>query len=62
SAIHFRAGYVPSDYPTTTHAMRFTIERSHAIKCPTIPLQLAGGKKFQEALSCPGIMERFMSD
>ncbi|KAI6044625.1 hypothetical protein EDC04DRAFT_2599357 [Pisolithus marmoratus] len=40
----------------------FTLEWSHAIKCLTIPLQLAGGKKFQEVLSCPGIMEQFMSD
>ncbi|KAI6039646.1 hypothetical protein EDC04DRAFT_2683650 [Pisolithus marmoratus] len=63
SVIYFRAGYVPSDYPTMTHyATRFTLERSRAIKCPTVPLQLAGGKKVQEFLSRPGVVERFMSN
>ncbi|KAI6140616.1 glutathione synthase [Pisolithus tinctorius] len=63
STVYFRAGYVPSDYPTTTHyATRFTLERSRAIKCPTIPLQLAGGKKVQEFLSRPGVVEQFIRD
>ena len=30
-----------------------------AIKCPTIPLQLAGGKKVQEVLTRPGELEKF---
>ncbi|KAI5995188.1 glutathione synthase [Pisolithus albus] len=63
STVYFRAGYVPSDYPTSTHyTTRFTLERSRAIKCPTIPLQLAGGKKIQEFLTRPGVVERFMRD
>lgn len=63
STVYFRAGYVPSDYPTSTHyTTRFTLERSRAINCPSIPLQLAGGKKIQEFLSRPGVVERFMRD
>ncbi|KAI6025429.1 hypothetical protein EDC04DRAFT_2899871 [Pisolithus marmoratus] len=49
----------PSEFQSN---LEFTLEWSHAIKCPTIPLQLASGKKFQEVLSFPGIMEQFMSD
>lgn len=60
STVYFRAGYVPTDFSTETHwAARFILERSRAIKCPTIPLQLAGGKKVQEALSQPGVVEQF---
>ncbi|KAF8550546.1 glutathione synthase [Imleria badia] len=62
STVYFRAGYVPTDFPTETHwTARLTLERSRAIKCPTIPLQLAGGKKVQEVLSQPGVVERFLS-
>ncbi|KAF9241336.1 glutathione synthase [Melanogaster broomeanus] len=60
--VYFRAGYVPTDFPTEEHyKTRFTLERSRAIKCPTIPLQLAGGKKVQEVLSQPGIVEKFFT-
>lgn len=63
STVYFRAGYTPSDYPTSKHfETRFTIERSRAIKCPTIPLQLAGGKKVQEFLSRPGVVEQFVDE
>ncbi|KAG6379415.1 glutathione synthase [Boletus reticuloceps] len=62
STIYFRAGYAPTDLPTETHwTVRLTLERSHAIKCPSIPLQLAGGKKVQETLSQPGVVERFFT-
>ncbi|KAH7885005.1 glutathione synthase [Phlebopus sp. FC_14] len=61
STIYFRAGYVPSDFPTPAHyETRITLERSAAIKCPTIPLQLAGGKKVQEVLSQEGVVEKFL--
>ncbi|KAH7909680.1 glutathione synthase [Hygrophoropsis aurantiaca] len=61
STVYFRAGYVPTDLPTPTHyATRIALERSRAIKCPSIPLQLAGGKKVQEVLAKPGVLERFL--
>ncbi|KAL4080603.1 hypothetical protein J3A83DRAFT_4422567 [Scleroderma citrinum] len=63
SVVYLRAGYAPSDCPTPKHYdARFLLERSRAIKCPTIPLQLAGGKKVQEVLSRPCILEKYMSD
>jgi hypothetical protein len=30
--------------------------------CPSIPLQLAGGKKVQQVLAAPGVLERFTPD
>lgn len=38
------------------------IERSKAIKAPKIEYQLAGFKKFQQVLSKPGVIERFIKD
>ncbi|KAJ8584161.1 hypothetical protein M405DRAFT_827269 [Rhizopogon salebrosus TDB-379] len=43
----------PSYYET-----RFLLERSRAIKCPSLPLHLAGSKKVQEVLTRPGMLER----
>ncbi|TFK40501.1 glutathione synthase [Crucibulum laeve] len=63
STVYYRSGYMPNEYPTTSHyTTRFLLERSRAIKCPSIALQLAGGKKIQEVLTQPGILERFLSD
>ncbi|KAJ3836646.1 hypothetical protein F5878DRAFT_624625 [Lentinula raphanica] len=63
SVVYFRSGYTPDDYPTKTqYQTRFELERSKAIKCPTIPLQLAGGKKVQQILTEPGVLERFLCD
>ncbi|KAL1733458.1 glutathione synthase [Schizophyllum commune] len=63
STVYFRAGYTPADYPTQiNYDTRFLLERSSAIKCPTIPLQLAGGKKVQEVLTQPGVLDRFLDD
>ncbi|KAG1836543.1 glutathione synthase [Suillus subalutaceus] len=63
STIYFRASYTPSDFPSPSYYdTRFLLERSRAIKCPSLPLQLAGGKKVQEALTRPGVLERFLSN
>jgi glutathione synthase len=63
STIYFRASYTPSDFPTPSYYdTRFLLERSRAIKCPSLPLQLAGGKKVQEALTRPGVLERFLGN
>ena len=59
--MYFRAGYTPNDYPTPSHYdIRGLLESSRAIQCPSIPLQLAGGKKVQEELTKPGVLEHFM--
>ena len=63
STVYFRSGYMPNEYPEPTYYnTRFLLERSKAIKCPTIALQLAGGKKVQEVLTRPGVLERFLAD
>ncbi|PFH54004.1 hypothetical protein AMATHDRAFT_78746 [Amanita thiersii Skay4041] len=63
SVVYYRSGYVPSEYTTPTHYLtRFLLERSRAIKCPSIALQLAGSKKIQEVLTQPTILERFLCD
>jgi len=63
STVYFRAGYTPTDYPTQVQfSTRLLLERSCAIKCPTIQLQLAGGKKVQQVLAKPGVLESFLLD
>lgn len=58
---YFRAGYSPDDYPTEQEwSARMLLERSLAIKCPSIDYQLVGTKKVQQALARPGAVERFL--
>ncbi|WFD23837.1 glutathione synthase [Malassezia equina] len=61
SVVYFRSGYGPNDY-TNEQAWdaRLLLERSLAIKCPTIALQLAGCKKVQQVLAEPGVLEHFV--
>ena len=67
AVVYYRSGYGPSDYPNSSAwEGRLQIERSHAIKCPSILTQLAGAKKVQQVLatpdesSTPSILSRFM--
>ena len=63
STIYYRSAYTPADFLTPKHYdIRILLERSKAINCPSIPLQLAGGKKVQEVLTHPGVLESFLSD
>ncbi|CEG46252.1 glutathione synthetase [Plasmopara halstedii] len=63
SVVYFRSAYTPSDYPTEHEwAARTLIERSYAIKCPSIAYHLAGTKKVQQVLSQPTVLRRFMSE
>lgn len=63
SVVYFRAGWSPVSFPQEEHfTARHTLERSRAIKCPTLPLQLSGSKKIQQELAAPGVLERFLSD
>jgi glutathione synthase len=62
SVAYFRAGYTPNDYPTEEEwKARELIEKSKAIKCPSVGYHLAGTKAIQAALCKPGILERFLS-
>lgn len=67
AVVYFRAGYGPGDYDEKGWQARLQIERSYAIKCPSILTQLAGAKKVQQVLATPlspssePILDRFMS-
>jgi glutathione synthetase len=54
TTLYFRAGYAPTDYTTQDHwTARLHLERSAAIKCPSILTHLAGSKKVQQVLATP---------
>ncbi|XP_024545766.1 glutathione synthetase, chloroplastic isoform X1 [Selaginella moellendorffii] len=63
AVIYYRSGYAPTDYPSERewHA-RLLLERSSAIKCPSISYHLAGTKKVQQELAKPNVLERFVQD
>jgi hypothetical protein len=57
--IYYRAGYAPDDYPSEIEwHTRYILEASMAVKCPSIAYQLAGCKKIQQLLCCPGVLEQ----
>lgn len=63
SVVYFRALYAPTEYVTpTSWAARHHLERSAAIKCPSILLHLSGSKKIQQVLTDTNIpaLERFL--
>ncbi|KAN0015968.1 hypothetical protein ACTFIU_005918 [Dictyostelium citrinum] len=65
SVAYYRAGYTPNDYMSSggdEWKARLLIERSLAIKCPTIAHHLVGVKKIQQVLAQPGVLERFIKD
>lgn len=62
AVVYYRSGYEPAQYPTSREwDARLRVERSSAIKCPSIHYQLAGTKKVQQALAAPGILEKFVA-
>ena len=61
--LYFRAGYSPSEYSEPeAWRSRLHLERSAAIKCPSILTHLAGSKKIQQILATPSspYLERFL--
>ena len=54
TTLYFRAGYSPNDYNfSDAWKARLHLERSAAIKCPSILTHLAGSKKVQQILATP---------
>lgn len=61
ATIYYRAAYTPTDYPSDKEwDTRVLLERSRAIKCPSMALQLAGAKKVQQVLAAPGVLDDFL--
>lgn len=60
---YFRMGFSPGNYSTDEcWIAREIIERSTAIKCPTIGGQLVGTKKIQQVFAEPGMVEKFIHE
>lgn len=54
AVVYLRAGYDPDDYPDQkAWDTRLQLERSAAIKCPTVLNQVSGTKKVQQILATP---------
>jgi len=61
--IYMRCGYHPDQYPTEAEwDARLMMERSLAVKSPSINYHLAGTKKVQQELAKPGQVEKFLGD
>ncbi|CAH2004559.1 unnamed protein product [Acanthoscelides obtectus] len=61
--IYFRSGYETAAYHSQREwDARLLMERSKAIKCPSIQYHLAGTKKVQQELCKPGVLELFFDD
>jgi glutathione synthase len=60
SVIYHRAGYDALEYDADGIEARLLLERSRAVKCPSILSHLSGFKKVQQELSRPGVLERFV--
>lgn len=65
AVVYFRYGYDISHYSFNYQGswnLRLLIERSRAIKCPSLNFHLAGVKKFQQVLSKQEDLERFLDN
>ncbi|XP_043256266.1 glutathione synthetase-like [Colletes gigas] len=63
SVVYFRSGYEIEAYPTEHEwSVRLLIERSRAIKCPSIQYHLAGTKKIQQSLAYPNALKAFLKE
>ncbi|XP_044735967.1 glutathione synthetase-like isoform X1 [Chrysoperla carnea] len=61
AVIYFRAGYEPGHYHSQKEwDARLLMERSLAIKCPSIHYHLAGTKKVQQALARPNTLDKYL--
>ncbi|ODO07992.1 glutathione synthetase [Cryptococcus amylolentus CBS 6273] len=61
AVIYYRSAYTPTDYPSSAEwSTRVFLEKTSAIKCPSMALQLAGAKKIQQVLTEEGVLEDFL--
>lgn len=63
SVVYWRTAYAPTDYYTEAEwSTRLLVERSNAVKCPSVGMQLAGAKKVQQVLAEPSVLDQFVKD
>lgn len=63
SVVYFRHGYVPIHYLSEKHwLLRKFIEKTCAIKSPSVRYQLTGAKKIQQLFSQPNVLEKFTTN
>ncbi|RZF42695.1 hypothetical protein LSTR_LSTR001490 [Laodelphax striatellus] len=63
AVVYLRTGYTPELFAGDGEwDALLTMERSSAIKCPSVQYHLAGTKKVQQLLAKPGVLERFLTD
>ncbi|KAL9007644.1 MAG: hypothetical protein Q9173_007135 [Seirophora scorigena] len=60
TVVYYRTGYDAEEYSPAGIAARLQLEKSKAIKCPSILTQIAGSKKVHQELAMPGAVERFL--
>lgn len=61
AVVYYRTGFLPTHHNSKREwDARLLMERSLAIKCPSIQYQLAGTKKIQQVLAQPNVLEKFI--
>ncbi|XP_044731252.1 glutathione synthetase-like [Chrysoperla carnea] len=61
AVVYYRTGFMPEQYNSKREwDARLLMERSLAIKCPSIQYQLVGTKKIQQVLAQPNVLEKFI--
>ncbi|KAG7835603.1 hypothetical protein KL942_005141 [Ogataea angusta] len=60
AVVYYRSAYAPSEYnkPETWEA-RLLLEKTKAIKCPSLLVQLSGAKKVQQLLTDRAVLEKY---
>ncbi len=62
SVVYFRSGFEVEEYADDMgHMARFQLEKSKAIKCPNLLGHLSTFKKVQQALTVPGMLEKYLT-
>ena len=64
AVVYYRAGYTPNDVPsdsTPEEEALTAMERSLAVKCPTVAHHLAGTKKVQQVLANASVLQKYLS-
>ncbi|KAI1285166.1 Glutathione synthetase [Halotydeus destructor] len=61
AVVYFRYGYLPEHYRSPEYwKLRHLLERSRAVKCPSLGGQLSGSKKIQQVLCDKTLLEKFI--